>query len=53
MELSKPLLSNSGLKAIPALRELMLYSVMGEWKFHFLKACQYQQWEQPGDTGDS
>jgi hypothetical protein len=34
MELSKQLLANSGLKAIPALRELMLYSVTGEWRFH-------------------
>jgi hypothetical protein len=35
MELSKPLLANSDLKAVPALRELMLYSVIGEWRFHF------------------
>jgi hypothetical protein len=41
MELSKPLLANSGLKAISALREFMLYSVTREWRFHFLKACQY------------
>jgi hypothetical protein len=42
MELNRPLLANSDLKAVPALRELMLYSVTGEWRFHFLKACQYQ-----------
>jgi hypothetical protein len=42
MEFSKPLLANSDLEAIPALRELMLYSVTGEWRFCFLKACQYQ-----------
>jgi hypothetical protein len=42
MELSKPLLANSDLEVIPALKELMLYSVTREWKFHFLKACQYQ-----------
>jgi hypothetical protein len=30
MELSKPLLANSDLEAIPALRELMLYSVTGD-----------------------
>jgi hypothetical protein len=35
MELSKPLLANSDLKAVPALRELMLYSVTGEWRFCF------------------
>jgi hypothetical protein len=34
MELSKPLLANSDLKAVPALRELMLYSGTGEWRFH-------------------
>jgi hypothetical protein len=33
MELSKPLFANSDLEAIPALRELMLYSVTGEWRF--------------------
>jgi hypothetical protein len=33
LELSKPLLANSDLEAIPALRELMLYSVTGEWRF--------------------
>jgi hypothetical protein len=33
MELSKPLLANSGLKAVPALGKLMLYSVTGEWRF--------------------
>jgi hypothetical protein len=38
MELSKPLLANSDLKAIPALRELMLYSVTGEWRFHFAES---------------
>jgi hypothetical protein len=42
MELSKPLLANSDLKAVPALGELMLYSVTREWRFCFLKACQYQ-----------
>jgi hypothetical protein len=42
MELSRPLLANSGLKVILALREHMLYSVIGEWRFRFLKACQYQ-----------
>jgi hypothetical protein len=31
MELSKPLLANSDLEAIPALRELMLYLVTREW----------------------
>jgi hypothetical protein len=42
MELSKPLLANSDLKAALALRELMLYLATREWRFHFLKACQYQ-----------
>jgi hypothetical protein len=42
MDLSKPLLASCGLKAVPALGELMLYSVTIEWRFHFLKACQYQ-----------
>jgi hypothetical protein len=41
MELREPLLANSDLQAIPALRELMVYSVTREWRFHFLKACQY------------
>jgi hypothetical protein len=38
MELNKPLLANSGLKAIPALEELMLYSVTREWRFHFAES---------------
>jgi hypothetical protein len=38
MELSKPLLANSVLKAIPALRELMFYSVTGEWRFRFAES---------------
>jgi hypothetical protein len=38
MELSKPLLANSDHEAIPALRELMLYSVIGEWRFHFAES---------------
>jgi hypothetical protein len=38
MELSKPLLANSDLKAVPALGELMLYSVTGEWRFHFAES---------------
>jgi hypothetical protein len=42
MELNKPLLAKSGLKAIPALRELMLYLMTREWRFRFLKAYQYQ-----------
>jgi hypothetical protein len=42
MELSKALVAISGLKAAPALEELMLYSVTREWRFRFLKACQYQ-----------
>jgi hypothetical protein len=42
MELSKPLLANSDLQAIPALRELMVYLVTGEWRFRFLKTYQYQ-----------
>jgi hypothetical protein len=42
MELSKPLLANSDLKVVPALRELMLYLVTGEWRFVLLKACHYQ-----------
>jgi hypothetical protein len=33
VELSKPLLANSNLQAIPALRELMVYLVTGEWRF--------------------
>jgi hypothetical protein len=33
MELSKPLLANSDLKAVPVLRELMIYLVTGEWRF--------------------
>jgi hypothetical protein len=42
MELSKPLLANSDLKVVPALRELMFFLVTREWRFCFLKACQYQ-----------
>jgi hypothetical protein len=42
MELSRPLLANSDLETVPALRELMLCSVTREWRFCFLKACQYQ-----------
>jgi hypothetical protein len=38
MELSKPLLANSDFKAVPALRELMFYSVTGEWRFHFAES---------------
>jgi hypothetical protein len=38
MELSKPLLANSDLKVVPALGELMLYSVTGEWRFHFAES---------------
>jgi hypothetical protein len=38
MELSKPLLANSDLKAVPALGELMLYSVTGEWRFRFAES---------------
>jgi hypothetical protein len=53
MELSKPLLANSGLKAVPALGELMLPSCglrpsprfirwLENGGFVLLKACQYQ-----------
>jgi hypothetical protein len=38
MELSKPLLANSDLKAVPALGELMLYLVTGEWRFCFTES---------------
>jgi hypothetical protein len=38
MELSKPLLANSGLKVVPALGELMLYLVTGKWRFHFAES---------------
>jgi hypothetical protein len=38
MELSKPLLANSDLKVVPALGELMLYLVTGEWRFHFAES---------------
>jgi hypothetical protein len=38
MELSKPLLANSDLKAVPALGELMLYSVTGVWRFCFVES---------------
>jgi hypothetical protein len=38
MELSKPLLANSGLKAVPALGELMLYLVTREWRFRFAES---------------
>jgi hypothetical protein len=42
MELSKPLLANSDLKVVPALGELMLYSVKESRGFVLLKACKYQ-----------
>jgi hypothetical protein len=38
MELSKPFLANSDLKAVPALGELMLYSVTREWMFRFAES---------------
>jgi hypothetical protein len=38
MELSKPLLANSGLKVVPALGELMLYLVTREWRLRFAES---------------
>jgi hypothetical protein len=38
MELSKTLLANSDLKAVPALGKLMLYSVTRQWRFHFAES---------------
>jgi hypothetical protein len=53
LELSKPLLANSDLQAIPALRELMVNSVYSEsGGFISWKPVSTNQWEQPRDTGD-
>jgi hypothetical protein len=38
MELSKPLLAYSDLEVVPALRELMVYSVTGERRFRFAES---------------
>jgi hypothetical protein len=55
MELSKPFLANSDLKAVPALGELMLYSVTREWRFRFAESLPVpingSNMEAPGGDG--